>query len=181
MMKRFSQLVSVMERLRGREGCPWDREQTRESLKPFLLEETYEVLEAIDEKNPELLKEELGDLLFQILFHSQIARERNEFEIEDVLIHIINKMTRRHPHVFGPKGGKAGSGKSPPEKGGINPTSSPSRIIVSSVVISSFTATMTRFSLTQAITPGMCGSSRSQNSLRGMGRSIATVSSGRPA
>jgi tetrapyrrole methylase family protein/MazG family protein len=99
--KRFYELVAVMERLRGKKGCPWDREQTRDSLKPFLLEEAYEVLEAIDEENPELLKEELGDLLFQILFHSEIARERGEFGIEDVLSYTIDKMTRRHPHVFG--------------------------------------------------------------------------------
>jgi len=101
MTKRFAELVSVMERLRGKNGCPWDREQTRESLKPFLLEEAYEVLEAIDEGDPEILKEELGDLLFQILFHSEIARERGEFGIEDVLSYTIEKMTRRHPHVFG--------------------------------------------------------------------------------
>ena len=101
MTKRFAELVSVMERLRGKNGCPWDREQTRGSLKPFLLEEAYEVLEAIDEGDPEILKEELGDLLFQILFHSEIARERGEFGIEDVLSYTIEKMTRRHPHVFG--------------------------------------------------------------------------------
>jgi tetrapyrrole methylase family protein/MazG family protein len=99
--KRFSELVAVMETLRGKNGCPWDKEQTRESLTPFLLEEAYEVLEAIDEENPELLKEELGDLLFQILFHSQIAKERGEFGVEDVLAYTIDKMTRRHPHVFG--------------------------------------------------------------------------------
>lgn len=102
MSKRFAALVSVMERLRAKNGCPWDREQTRESLKPFLLEEAYEVLEAIDEGTPDMLKEELGDLLFQILFHSQIAMERGEFGIEDVLSYTIDKMTRRHPHVFGP-------------------------------------------------------------------------------
>ncbi|MBI3597069.1 MAG: nucleoside triphosphate pyrophosphohydrolase [Nitrospirae bacterium] len=101
MSRRFAELVSVMERLRAKNGCPWDREQTRESLKPFLLEEAYEVLEAIDEEDPEILKEELGDVLFQILFHSQIARERGEFGIEDVLSYTIDKMTRRHPHVFG--------------------------------------------------------------------------------
>jgi tetrapyrrole methylase family protein/MazG family protein len=99
--KRFSKLVIVMETLRGKNGCPWDKEQTRESLKPFLLEEAYEVLEAIDDEDPEILKEELGDLLFQVVFHSQIANERREFGIEDVLACIIDKMTRRHPHVFG--------------------------------------------------------------------------------
>jgi len=101
MSKRFSELAAVMETLRGKNGCPWDKEQTRESLKPFLLEEAYEVLEAIDEENPDVLKEELGDLLFQVLFHSRIAEERGEFSIEDVLAHTIEKMTRRHPHVFG--------------------------------------------------------------------------------
>ncbi|HUK57066.1 MAG TPA: nucleoside triphosphate pyrophosphohydrolase [Nitrospiria bacterium] len=102
MSKRFYELVAVMDKLRGENGCPWDLEQTRESLKPFLLEEAYEVLEAIDEEDPETLKEELGDLLFQILFHSRIAGERSEFGIEDVLSSAIDKMTRRHPHVFGP-------------------------------------------------------------------------------
>lgn len=106
MSNRFSQLVSVMGTLRGKKGCPWDREQTRKSLKPFLLEEAYEVLEAIDDGDPDILKEELGDLLFQILFHAQIANERREFEIEDVLAHTIDKMTRRHPHVFG-RGGSS--------------------------------------------------------------------------
>lgn len=101
MSRRFSKLVGVMETLRGKNGCPWDKEQTRESLKPFLLEEAYEVLEAIDDEDPEILKEELGDLLFQVLFHSQIAKERGEFGIEDVLSYTIDKMTRRHPHVFG--------------------------------------------------------------------------------
>ena len=101
MSKRFSELAAVMETLRGKKGCPWDKEQTRESLKPFLLEEAYEVLEAIDDEDPEILKEELGDLLFQVVFHSRIAQERGEFSIEDVLANILDKMTRRHPHVFG--------------------------------------------------------------------------------
>ena len=94
-------LVEIMSRLRGEDGCPWDKEQTRESLKPFLIEETYEVMEAIDEGNPEKIKEELGDLLFQIVFHCQIARERNEFDMNDVIQGIGKKMTGRHPHVFG--------------------------------------------------------------------------------
>ncbi len=97
----FSKLVDIMSALRGEKGCPWDREQTRESLKPFLVEETYEVLEAIDEGNPEKIKEELGDLLFQIIFQCQLARERNEFDINDVLKKISEKMIGRHPHVFG--------------------------------------------------------------------------------
>ncbi len=100
MSKGFQKLVKVMERLRGEGGCPWDREPTRESLKPFLLEEAYEVLEAIEEKDTELLKEELGDLLLQVVFHAQIARELGEFMIEDVLVALTDKLIRRHPHVF---------------------------------------------------------------------------------
>ncbi|MBI5183356.1 MAG: nucleoside triphosphate pyrophosphohydrolase [Nitrospinae bacterium] len=96
----FDKLVDIMERLRGQEGCPWDLEQTRESLKPFLIEETYEVLEAIDEDNPEKIKEELGDLLYQIIFYARIASERGEFDIYDVIDKIHDKMIRRHPHVF---------------------------------------------------------------------------------
>jgi len=97
----FRKLVEMMAALRGKNGCPWDKEQTRESLKPFLVEETYEVLEAIDEGNPAKMKEELGDLLFQIVFHCQIANERKEFDIHDVIEKIEEKMVGRHPHVFG--------------------------------------------------------------------------------
>ncbi len=97
----FEKLVDIMSALRGEKGCPWDREQTRESLKPFLVEETYEVLEAIDQGLPERIKEELGDLLFQIIFHCRIAEERNEFGINDVIRNISDKMIGRHPHVFG--------------------------------------------------------------------------------
>jgi tetrapyrrole methylase family protein/MazG family protein len=97
----FEKLVAIMTALRGEKGCPWDKEQTKESLKPFLVEETYEVLEAIDEGNPEKIKEELGDLLFQIIFHCQIAKERNEFDMNDVIHTISEKMIGRHPHVFG--------------------------------------------------------------------------------
>lgn len=106
MAKGFQKLVEVMERLRGKKGCPWDKEQTRDSLKPFLLEEAHEVLEAIEEGDTEILKEELGDLLFQVIFHAQIAKERGEFNIEEVLTELTNKMVRRHPHVFSAKGGK---------------------------------------------------------------------------
>ncbi|MFN3395826.1 MAG: nucleoside triphosphate pyrophosphohydrolase [Thermodesulfovibrionales bacterium] len=101
MSKDFERLVEIMASLRGEKGCPWDKEQTRESLKPFLVEETYEVLEAIDEKDPEKMKEELGDLLFQIIFHSRIAEEKGEFDIHDVVRKISDKMIARHPHVFG--------------------------------------------------------------------------------
>jgi len=94
-------LIKIMSALRGKKGCPWDREQTMESLKPFIVEEAYEVLEAIDEKNPEAVKEELGDLLFQIVFQCQIAKEKGEFEMSDVIEKIGRKMIARHPHVFG--------------------------------------------------------------------------------
>jgi len=91
----------MMARLRGVNGCPWDREQTRESLRPFLVEETYEVLDALDTGNPVPIREELGDLLFQVVFHAEIAQERGEFSMSDVLEGLVTKMTRRHPHVFG--------------------------------------------------------------------------------
>lgn len=99
--KGFERLVEIMADLRGDKGCPWDKEQTPQSLKPFLIEETYEVLEAIDEDNPEKIKEELGDLLFQIIFHSRLAEEKGEFNIHDVIKGISKKMIARHPHVFG--------------------------------------------------------------------------------
>jgi MazG family protein len=90
-----------MARLRGPEGCPWDREQTRESLKKYIIEEAYEVLEAIDRDDPEELAEELGDLLFQVVFQVRLADEMGLFSMDDVLEKIISKMKRRHPHVFG--------------------------------------------------------------------------------
>ena len=97
----FWRVVEIMEILRGEGGCPWDREQTRESLKPYLVEETYEVLEAIDQGDPEKLKEELGDLLLQVVFHAQLAKESGEFDISQVLKALAEKLIRRHPHVFG--------------------------------------------------------------------------------
>jgi len=97
----LDRLVRIMEALRAEDGCPWDREQTRQSLKPFLIEEAYELLEAIEEDNPEKIKEELGDLLFQIVFHARIAKERGEFDIQDVIDAVSEKMVSRHPHVFG--------------------------------------------------------------------------------
>lgn len=100
MSKGFNRLVKIMERLRGPKGCPWDKEQTRKSLKPFLIEEAYEVLESLDEEDPKKIKEELGDLLFQILFHAQIAKEKGEFDINEVINASIKKMVERHPHVF---------------------------------------------------------------------------------
>ena len=94
-------LLSLMARLRGEGGCPWDREQTRTSLKPYLIEETYEALEALDAGETGHIVEELGDVLFQVVFHCQIAQEQGEFTMADVLQAILLKMTRRHPHVFG--------------------------------------------------------------------------------
>ena len=98
---RFVSLLSLMARLRGDGGCPWDREQTRASLKPYLLEEAYEVLDAIDEGSRYDLVEELGDLLFQVVFHCQLGEEAGEFTMDDVIRQLCVKMTRRHPHVFG--------------------------------------------------------------------------------
>ena len=99
--ERFGELVDIMARLRGVGGCPWDREQTHESIKPYLLEETYEVLEAIDERDPGKLREELGDLLLQVVFHAQMADEAGTFDIAEVIGSINEKLRRRHPHVFG--------------------------------------------------------------------------------
>ncbi len=97
----FDSLLDIMARLRGPDGCPWDREQTSTSLKPFLVEETYEVLEAIESGSTDGLIEELGDLLFQVIFHAQLAHERGDFTMRDVLDRLVAKMIRRHPHVFG--------------------------------------------------------------------------------
>jgi len=97
----IQQLVDLVARLRSETGCPWDREQTRETLKPMLIEEAYEVLDALDSSDPLELKGELGDLLFQVVFHAQIAREKGEFELADVIDRLQEKMIRRHPHVFG--------------------------------------------------------------------------------
>ena len=99
--QRFLELLTMMARLRGPGGCPWDREQTRDSLRPFLVEETYEVLDALDTGDPARIREELGDLLFQVVFHTEIAQERREFTMADLLAALVAKMTRRHPHVFG--------------------------------------------------------------------------------
>lgn len=99
--EKFEQLVSLMAGLRGPGGCPWDREQTFESLKPYTLEETYEVLEAIDARNWPELAEELGDYLLQAVFYGQMAAEEGFFRIEDSLDAINEKLIRRHPHIFG--------------------------------------------------------------------------------
>jgi len=97
----FSHLVGVLARLRGPGGCPWDQEQTHDSLKRSLLEESYEVLEAIGNKVPARLTEELGDVLLQVLFHAQIAAEVGDFTVDDVVESLRDKLVRRHPHVFG--------------------------------------------------------------------------------
>jgi tetrapyrrole methylase family protein/MazG family protein len=94
-------LVEIMARLRGENGCPWDREQTLETLKVYLLEESFEVRQAIDSGDPEALREELGDLLLQVIFQSRIAEEKGWFGIEDVALGIAEKLIRRHPHLFG--------------------------------------------------------------------------------
>jgi len=101
MSDRFSKLIDLMATLRAPDGCPWDRKQTHESLKPYLLEEAYEVLETIDHRDTAKLKEELGDVLLQVIFHSQIAAETGTFTIDDVVDHLAAKLVRRHPHVFG--------------------------------------------------------------------------------
>jgi MazG family protein len=97
----FARLVSLIARLRAPGGCPWDREQTHDSVKPMTIEEAYEVAEAIDERNDRELAAELGDLLLQVVFHSDIARERGAFGIDEVVRLVSEKMVRRHPHVFG--------------------------------------------------------------------------------
>ncbi len=99
--EKFQKLVDILARLRAPGGCPWDREQTFDTIKPFLLEETYEVLDAIDAQNWPELTGELGDLLLQAVFFSQMAAEQNLFRIEDALDAINEKLIRRHPHVFG--------------------------------------------------------------------------------
>ena len=100
-MRTFTGLRSIVATLRGPEGCPWDKVQTHESLRPYLLEETYEALEALDQGSSEHLCEELGDLLLELLLHIQIAEERGDFTAEDVIASISDKLVRRHPHVFG--------------------------------------------------------------------------------
>lgn len=99
--KNFDRLVAIMERLRAPGGCPWDREQTHRSIIRYLLEETYEVIDAIEEGTPADMKEELGDLLLQVVFHAQMAAEAGQFDIDDVAKDISDKMEHRHPHVFG--------------------------------------------------------------------------------
>jgi len=95
-------LVSIMRKLRSPDhGCPWDKQQTHESLRPFVIEEAYEVVEAVDLGSPRKLREELGDLLLQVVFHAELARERGLFDLHDIIRSLNEKLVRRHPHVFG--------------------------------------------------------------------------------
>ena len=98
--EKFSKLLKVMAQLRSETGCPWDKEQTHASLKPCLLEETYELLAALDDGDPNKLREELGDVLLQVVFHSQIATEEGRFTAGDVIATLTDKLVRRHPYVF---------------------------------------------------------------------------------
>src|SRR6185436_1696779 len=104
MSANFDDLIQLRKKLRSPDGCPWDREQNYASLAPMLLEEAYEAFEAVEEAregNPKELRDELGDLLFQIVFYAQVAQEKGDFSINDVTESIHSKMVRRHPHVFG--------------------------------------------------------------------------------
>jgi MazG family protein len=99
-MSDFEDLVKIMKTLRSPNGCPWDLKQSHKTLIPYLLEETYEVIESIEDNEPSKIKEELGDLLLQIVFHSQIASESGDFEVNDVIKSISDKLINRHPHIF---------------------------------------------------------------------------------
>src|SRR5262245_31355257 len=99
--ENFRELVAIMQRLLAPDGCPWDREQSLDTLKPYLIEEAYEVLDAIEAGDPADHCEELGDLLFQIVFQAELRAVEGRFGIEDVVAAIATKMVRRHPHVFG--------------------------------------------------------------------------------
>src|SRR5262250_649684 len=105
--EEFSRLVSIMATLRGPDGCPWDREQTIDTLKPFVLEETYEVLEAIDRHDHHALCEEMGDFVFEAVFLAQLEAEAGHFTIADSLKSVADKLVRRHPHVFARESGEA--------------------------------------------------------------------------
>lgn len=109
--REFQRLVDVMQRLRGPDGCPWDREQTLATLRPFVLEETYEVLDAIDRGDHDALRGEIGDFLFEGVFLAQIAHDEGRFSVADSLRAITGKLIRRHPHVFGTAKGVTTAGK----------------------------------------------------------------------
>lgn len=98
---KFYDLVEIVSKLRGEKGCPWDKKQTHKSLIKYLKEETEELIKEIEKRNTEGIKDELGDVLLQVVFHSQIEKEKGNFDIDDVVDSICRKMVRRHPHVFG--------------------------------------------------------------------------------
>ncbi|NBS50747.1 MAG: MazG family protein, partial [Verrucomicrobia bacterium] len=100
-MKEIRSLEKIMARLRGPKGCPWDRKQNHRTLRPMILEEVYELLEAIDEGDDDALREELGDVLLHIIFHAQLAKERRAFDLKSIARDLAEKLIRRHPHVFG--------------------------------------------------------------------------------
>ena len=100
-VEKFLKLVDILEKLRGEHGCPWDKKQTNQSLMKYLFEESNEYNEAVQKQDYDNMKEELGDVLLQVIFHAQIAKENGKFDIYDVLDSINEKMIRRHPHVFG--------------------------------------------------------------------------------
>jgi tetrapyrrole methylase family protein/MazG family protein len=102
---KFEELYQIMKKLRGPEGCDWDKVQTHDSLKSYVIEEAYELVEAVDEKDDSKMKEELGDILLQVIFHSVIAEENGEFTTAEVIENLIQKLIRRHPHVFGDEKG----------------------------------------------------------------------------
>ena len=103
LINEFNKLIKIMKKLRSKNGCPWDKKQTFSTLKEYLIEETYEVIDAVNKKDYDKLKEELGDLLLQVVFYSEIAAERKKFTIKDVIRILNSKLIRRHPHVFGSK------------------------------------------------------------------------------
>lgn len=103
MSKEINRLIDIVSKLRAPGGCPWDREQTHTSILSCLLDETYEFFEAVEENDTSMMKEELGDILLQVIFHSNMAKEKNRFDIEEVAYSINEKLIRRHPHVFGNK------------------------------------------------------------------------------
>ena len=99
-MDKFNKLIKIVKKLKGPDGCEWDRKQTHQSLTPYLLEETHEVIEAIEKKDYDALKEELGDLLLHVIFQADLASDKNKFSVEELLDGINNKLIRRHPHIF---------------------------------------------------------------------------------
>ena len=99
--KKFEELVEIVEKLRAPDGCPWDREQTNQSLLPYFIEEVYELIESVDEENWDTVKEELGDLLLHVVFQASIGEDEGKFKLADSLTNVNEKLVRRHPHVFG--------------------------------------------------------------------------------